>query len=127
MDLLVLSIMIKNEESSLIKTLKSFVDAGIFNIFIYDTGSTDKSVEIVKKYFDENGLNGIVVEEPFENFSISRNRCINQVKKRFIDTKVIFNLMIDSEWYGNNVDDLLNFCNEVKDEKLYRGFQMSQF
>jgi hypothetical protein len=44
--LLVAVLMIKNEEPVMQMTLQPLVDAGITDFFIYDTGSTDQTIEI---------------------------------------------------------------------------------
>src|SRR5437870_230888 len=64
--LIVVTLMDKDEEKVIIDTLKPFADAGIDAFFIYDTGSIDKTVATVKKYFKEHNIqNGIIAQEKF--------------------------------------------------------------
>jgi len=49
--LLVVVLMVKNEEDVINATIEPFIKAGIDSYFIFDTGSTDKTVETVKKFF----------------------------------------------------------------------------
>ena len=106
--ILVLSIMIKNEESSICKTLQPFVEAGVTNFLIYDTGSTDNTVNVAKKYCENNKVNYYVIEEPFINFCESRNRGIELTKQYF--PNVLFFIMIDCEWYAEGIIHLIEFC-----------------
>lgn len=111
MDNLVLTIMVKNEESVIIETLEPWVKYGLKNYLIYDTGSTDSTVEKTKKYFSKNELNGFVIEEPFVDFATSRNKNIQHVKKHFPGYQF---LVIDSEWYAQNIHVLDDHCKSLK-------------
>lgn len=104
----VVSIMVKNEEESLEGTLRPFIDNKVTNFFIYDTGSTDNTIEKSRSILKD--LNVIIVQEPFVDFCVSRNRCLGHTRKNFPDT--IFNLMIDAEWYIHNIQEFFKFCEE---------------
>lgn len=69
-DLLTLSMIVKDEEKTLARTLrsvKSFVDRWV----IVDTGSTDGTRELVRREME--GVPGELVEEPFVDFATTRN------------------------------------------------------
>jgi len=107
--LLVVTIMVKNEASVVRKTLQPFVDGGVTHFFVFDTGSTDGTQDQVKQFFIDNKLtNAVIAEEPFVDFSTSRNRARTLTQQAFPDA--VFMLMIDAEWYINNVPGLLHFC-----------------
>jgi len=107
--LLVCSLMIKNEAPVIEKTLQPLIDGGIDSFLIYDTGSTDNTIEIVKNVFAANSVANYVIEqEEFVDFSTSRNRALDLTEEYF--PGVVFILMPDAEWILHNVPLLLNFC-----------------
>jgi glycosyltransferase involved in cell wall biosynthesis len=72
--LLTLSMIVKDERHTLARTLASarpFVDRWV----ILDTGSTDGTQELIRRALD--GLPGELHEEPFVDFSTSRNRALD--------------------------------------------------
>lgn len=72
-DLLTLSMIVKDEERTLPRTLasvKPYLDRWI----ILDTGSTDRTREIIAR--ELAGVPGELFEEPFVDFSTSRNRAL---------------------------------------------------
>jgi hypothetical protein len=68
-----LNMIVKNEEHIIAETLKHL--HGIFNFdywVISDTGSTDKTKEIIKDFFKENNVPGELVENEWKWFGPSR-------------------------------------------------------
>lgn len=113
--LLVVVIMIKNEAPVIRETLRPFVDAGIKDYLIYDTGSTDDTVEITKKFFQDAGIeHAVIKQEDFIDFATSRNHALRAAKESF--PNACFLLMPDAEWYIKNGKGLLQFCQEHKDD-----------
>src|SRR4051795_4841354 len=72
-DLLTLSMIVKDEELTLPRTLAS-VKAHIDRFVILDTGSTDGTREVIRR--ELAGVPGEIFEEPFVDFSTSRNRAL---------------------------------------------------
>lgn len=108
---LVVVLMVKNEESVIIPTLQPFYDAGIKAFQIFDTGSTDHTVNYVKNFFTEHeDIVGCIDEEPFVNFEYSRNRAMEIARQNFPDAG--FFIMIDAEYYGEGLKYLKEFCHE---------------
>jgi glycosyltransferase involved in cell wall biosynthesis len=107
------ALMIKNEASSIETTLASLLEGGLRDIFILDTGSTDNTVELVQAFFQQHQINGHLQQEPFIDFSTSRNRTLELAEKQFSD--IPFLLMPDAEWYLHNASELLKFCEQEKD------------
>ena len=108
-NLLAVVIMVKDEVDVIVPTLQPFVDAGITQIFVYDTGSCDGTQEKINNYFKENKITDAhIIEEPFIDFATSRNRALDLAEDLFPQT--VFYLMLDAEWYTHNVDELIDFC-----------------
>lgn len=75
-----LVMMVKNEEKNLPLTLKStigFVDA----IIVYDTGSTDQTISIVKAFGEEHKLDTYLLQGGFTDFASSRNVYLDFAEK----------------------------------------------
>ncbi len=111
--LLVVAIMVKNEEAVIQATLEPFLKADptgqYIHYLVFDTGSTDltiaKATELFKVY---NFTHYYIFQEPFVDFSISRNRALDLVENHF--SQACFVLMPDAEWYINDVKGLLDYC-----------------
>lgn len=110
--LLVLVIMVKDEATVIEKTLQPFVEAGVRDIMLLDTGSTDDTINVTKKFFESNHVNGVIEQEPFVDFSTSRNRAMEYAEKHFPDA--VFFFMLDANWDTKNVSKLIEFCEEYK-------------
>ncbi|MGC1182993.1 tetratricopeptide repeat-containing glycosyltransferase [Legionella sp.] len=106
--LLAIALMIKNESVSIEATLFSLLQNNISHIFILDTGSTDDTVERVQAFFKKHDLHAYLEQEPFIDFSTSRNRTLALAKQKF--PNIPFFLMPDAEWYLYNAVALLDFC-----------------
>jgi hypothetical protein len=107
--ILVVVLMVKNEETVMRKTLQPFIDGGINSYLIFDTGSTDKTIEVTQGMFDEYGItDGYIVQEPFIDFATSRNRALDLAQEQF--PNAAFMVMLDAEWYLNDARALEDFC-----------------
>ena len=67
-----LNMIVKNE-SKIIKRLLESVLPIIDSYCICDTGSTDNTIEIIQDFLYKNNINGVIVQEPFKDFSHNRN------------------------------------------------------
>lgn len=121
--LLVVVLMIKNEGTVIKPTLKSYTDGGISHFMIFDTGSTDDTVENVQEFFEEHSdCTYSMAQEDFIDFATSRNRGLDLAEEAFPDAA--FMLMPDAEWYLENGQELLAFCRQDVDslaDKLREG------
>lgn len=118
--LIVAVIMVKNEEPVMASTLKPLVDAGFTSFFIYDTGSTDNTIQVTRDFFQESGITDFcIAQEEWIDFAASRNRALRLTQDFF--PHATFMLMLDAEWHLHNGEELLKFCEEQKDssEVLY--------
>lgn len=111
--LLVVALMIKNEGPVIDNTLAPMVEGGIDSFLIFDTGSTDDTVEKVTQFFNNHNITNFIIEqEDFVDFSTSRNRALDLVDVHFPEATFI--LMPDAEWFLRGGQELLNFCRDNK-------------
>lgn len=118
--LLVAVVMVKNEAHSIEKTLFPFVINGVKHICILDTGSTDNTIDVVKNFFQIHEVDGYIDQEPFVDFSTSRNRALELAESYFPNSQ--FMIMPDADWCLENTKHLLKFLENRKDhtdEPLY--------
>lgn len=108
--MLVTVLMVKNEEKTIVATLKPFLEAGIRNYLVLDTGSKDNTVLIAHQLLKNAGVLYHLFEEEFINFSVSRNRALELAEQLF--PKSHFLIMPDAEWVLTNVSKLLFFCKQ---------------
>lgn len=98
-------LMVKNEKKRILVSLESligFVDA----LIIYDTGSTDNTIELIQTFAEKHKINLYLIQGTFVNFCVSRN-----VSLDYADTvPVQFLLYLDcnDELRGGN--ELLAFA-----------------
>ncbi|MDR3550508.1 MAG: hypothetical protein P4L31_03785 [Candidatus Babeliales bacterium] len=113
--LLVVVLMVKDEASVIEQTLQPFVDGGVSDFVIFDTGSTDGTQEVVADFFKQHGISSAhIVQEAFIDFATSRNHALQSVEKLF--PQATFMLMPDAEWYMHNTQGLLAFCAQHEDD-----------
>jgi glycosyltransferase involved in cell wall biosynthesis len=76
-----LAFMIKDEERKVQYTLDFYANSTYFpEIYILDTGSTDKTLEKVEEWKQSHpSTNVIVYEEPFRDFSYNRNYLLDRI------------------------------------------------
>jgi tetratricopeptide (TPR) repeat protein len=107
--LLVAVLMVKNEALVMEITLQPLVDAGITDFLIYDTGSTDNTIQITQDFFISNNISNFVIAQgEFIDFATSRNRALELTEQHF--PEATFMLMLDAEWILHNGSDLLKHC-----------------
>jgi len=104
--------MVKDEEKRLHVSLDS-VTGTVDCFIIYDTGSTDSTIEIIKNHCEKHKINLYMIGGDFVNFSVSRN-----VSLDYADTKnVHFYVLLDVNDELRNGDKLLEFAKKEKDSK----------
>lgn len=111
--MLVTVLMVKNEGQTIGATLKPFLDAGVSNYLILDTGSIDNTVLITHQLLKNAGVCYQLVQEEFIDFSVSRNRALALAEQMFPESS--FLIMPDAEWVLQNVSKLLFFCEQEID------------
>ena len=115
--LLVVVLMVKDEATVMVPTLEPYIKAGITHFFIFDTGSTDDTIEVTHDFFIQNNITTFVIQqEPFVDFATSRNRALTLAEHHF--PQACFMLMPDAEWYLVNGEKLLEYCEQEKNKKF---------
>lgn len=113
MPLLAIALMVKDEATSILSVLSSFLDGGIRHFFVLDTGSTDNTVELTQAFFQQHDLtSSCLKQEAFIDFATSRNRTLALAEQHF--PQAVFFLMPDAEWYLHHPETLLTFCEQQK-------------
>jgi len=113
-NLINLCIMVKNggeQFENMLNKNKHLIDQWT----ILDTGSTDNTIEIIKKVL--NNKKGTLYEEPFINFRDSRNRLLDLAGE---SCKYI--LMLDDTYIING--DLREFLNDVRGDQWSDSFSL---
>jgi glycosyltransferase involved in cell wall biosynthesis len=118
-------IMMKNESKRIHVTINSVIPA-CKSIVVYDTGSEDNCIEIVKNIADKAGTivrlkQDFIPKEKF-NFRDPRNT-LQDFADTFTD--IDYYLLMDCNDQLQNPKELLRFCNEMKD-KEHIGFLLKQ-
>jgi len=113
--------MVKNEHKRLqvsLESIKFFADS----LVIYDTGSTDDTIEIARNFCNQNNIPLRLKEGEFIDFSTSRN-----VSLDFADTfdDIDFIVLMDTNDELRECSHLRKFCEEYKD-KPNTGFMICQ-
>jgi len=83
---------------------------------ILDTGSTDKTIDIINKVL-VGKKRGELFQEPFINFRDSRNRCLE-----LAGTHCKYNLMLDDTYIIEG--DLRDFLNTVRGDQISDSFTL---
>ena len=96
-------IMVKNESLRLMVTLDSLVGL-VDSIVVYDTGSTDNTLEILRKFSEDTGIMLRLLEGHFVDFSTSRNTMLD-----FADTfdDIDYLMFLDCNDELRDVDGLI--------------------
>ena len=75
-----LSMIVKNESKIIERMLESVLP--VLDCYcIVDTGSTDDTVAVIRRFADAHNLKGGVVHDPFVNFEVSRTRALAEARK----------------------------------------------
>jgi glycosyltransferase involved in cell wall biosynthesis len=97
--------MVKNEEERIHVSLESVANC-VKCYIIYDTGSTDKTTDIIQNHCEKNKINLYMINGDFVNFAESRN-----VSLDYADTKNIHYLvLLDSNDELRGGDKLVDFA-----------------
>lgn len=117
--LVVVVLMVKDEAISIQSTLASYYEGGLRHFFVFDTGSSDGTMQLTQDFFQKTQVKGYIQQEPFIDFSSSRNRALELAEQQF--PKAIFFIMPDAEWHLHNCAGLISFCEQEinSDTPLY--------
>jgi glycosyltransferase involved in cell wall biosynthesis len=100
---------VKNEEQVIEKTLQSAVDA-VDCMYIYDTGSTDTTLERVRSFSEKYPSKKLYIKTgTFVNFEVTRNELLDWVDT---DADVDFVLLLDANDEFHGCKELRAFATE---------------
>jgi hypothetical protein len=120
---LVLVMMIKNEKR--IKLTFDSVKDWIGEFFIYDTGSTDDTVERVTNYCKEHDIILHLKQGTFTNFSVSRNELLDYTEE-ILKGKERYMLMLDANDEMQNMDVLIKTIKDISTKGDWCGYYLTQ-
>lgn len=116
-----LLMMVKNEHKRLLVSLESTIGY-VNSIVVYDTGSTDDTIEILQNFSAKYKIPLRLKQGEFENFAASRNVALD-----FADTfdDIDYLLLMDTNDEIRGGENLRKFCFTYKD-KPNTGFLLCQ-
>lgn len=125
---LCLNMIVKNESKIIIRLLDSIINI-IDTYCICDTGSTDNTVNIIKEYFSNKNVNGIIFNEPFVNFEYNRNIAIEKCKEiEDVDYLLLMDADMLLKYNDNfNIENFKNFLGHYDIHYIFQGNQNFQY
>ena len=115
---LILTQIMKNEAHvahRMLNSIKPIIDG----IVVIDTGSTDDSIDVVRKWGQDNNIETYVIERPFDNFENSRNHSFIKARELFLsknDGHTYYNFWLD---FDEQIDIEPNFDKNKLNKDLY--------
>ena len=110
-NLLCVAIMVKNEEDRIVRTLSNIIKR-VCHVVILDTGSTDKTVEVIQKYCKKKKKPLKLKKTTFVDFSYSRN-----ILLKMCYGLSEFVILLDANDEVRNAITLTKFLRGVRDNK----------
>lgn len=108
---LVLAIMCKNEEKRITASFDS-VKEYIDKFFIFDTGSTDNTINVINNYCETNKIKLFLKQGTFVDFSTSRNELLQFVDDNLTEQHYV--LLLDTNDEMKEMDNLKQFIETYK-------------
>lgn len=105
-----LVLLVKDEAPSIEKIIES-AELAIDRVDVLDTGSTDGTQELVRKTCDRLAIPYSIHEEPFVDFSTSRNRAL-----ALAEPHAVFGLQLSGDEYLTGALVLRDFCVVRRDQ-----------
>ena len=97
--LICLNMIVKDESHIIVDTLTKFLNKVSIDYWVIsDTGSTDKTQEIIKTFFKEKGIPGELYEDKWENFAHNRTLALEHAHGK---SEYIFVFDADDELCGD--------------------------
>lgn len=109
-----LNSIVKNESAVILRMLQSVVSI-VDTYCICDTGSTDNTIDLIKNFFDERSIHGVVISEPFIDFQHNRN-----VALKACEGMSDYVLLVDADMVLNVLDFNKN---ELENNHIYSILQ----
>jgi glycosyltransferase involved in cell wall biosynthesis len=120
-------LMVKNEADCIHLTLNSLSGVGIKRVAIYDTGSTDDTLEIVRNHpiFKNGDIELLVETGEWVNFSVCRNASISWVNT-FLNPETDWILLLDANEVLRTPMPVPILIKSLKDHPLIQGIFVNQ-
>lgn len=114
-----LAMIVKDEEKVIVKTLTSAIDA-VDCVYIYDTGSTDNTIELVNTFAEKYPSKPFYLKfGKFVNFEVTRNELLDWVDEHTESVDVDYILLLDA-------NDEFHGCNELREFATERLLNTSE-
>ncbi len=115
------TVMVKNEEENIIKTLSTCLGAADL-VIILDTGSTDKTIELAKEFSRKNNLPFFCIKSEWINdFSYSRNILLD-----YSDDKADYLLLYDANDELKEAKKLKQYIRSNHNNPKIKGYYVEQ-
>lgn len=115
-----LSIIVK-DEAHVIERMLNTVYPILDYYTIVDTGSTDNTKEVIKKFFYSKGIEGQILDRPFDNFENSRNYAMQEAKSHTdycmwidADEELIIDESFDKSKLDKDLYMITTYINQMK-------------
>lgn len=125
---LILNMIVKNES----KIIHRCFDSTLFNgrpiisgISIVDTGSTDKTMDLIREWAHRHQVKLHLTELPFKNFGINRTHSMMEAKKAFPNSDYL--LLIDADMILEFYPEDWEFELTLLKSKVFAGISLFQY
>lgn len=127
-----LNMIVKNESKIIHRLLQSVLPI-IDSFCICDTGSTDDTIQIIEKFFQENKVVGKVVKEPFQDFGHNRTvalkACLGMVNADYIllmdaDMILVIDPSIDVQKLKKNLTSDIYYLYQGSNSFFYKNVRI---
>ncbi len=110
-----LNMIVKNESHIIESTLEKLCNHFTFSTYIIcDTGSTDKTKEIIKRFFDSRKINGVIHDDVWKDFAHNRSSALDKAFK-----KCDYLLIFDAD---DTIEGTMDFPNTLDRDAYFFNF-----
>jgi len=94
-----LNMIVKDEADIILNTLNNLIEHINLDYWVIcDTGSTDNTAELIENFFNEKGISGELIHDPWQDFAYNRTRALEFAYKK---TDFVFIWDADDRIVGN--------------------------
>lgn len=109
-------IMCRNESTNITRSIDSL--KGLDGLFVFDTGSTDNTIDIIRRDCKNNNLELFLLRGVFEDFSISRNKILDYARDECVKmTSPLGDVPLNHRWFI-----LLDANDELRGSDILRSY-----
>jgi glycosyltransferase involved in cell wall biosynthesis len=116
--------MVKNEQKRILVSLESIKTVADF-LIIYDTGSIDNTIQLIKDFCEKNDIILRLKIGEFVNFSTSRNVCLD-FADTFLDVDYLLLMDVNDELKLKKRRDFINLCKDHLKNDDHTAFLICQ-